>query len=169
MSQSEKNTLTHHAMLVAWGQFAQCIGLIKALMQVDLRQKTRRHKPQTKVLELLVCVLAGYQYLKDLSHSEHPLDKDESVARAWGQPQWADHSGVSRTLASLCAAEVEALHATLESVEAPLLAKEVLLAAASGRLELDADLTPRPVSNTSQTYPEAAYGHMDSGLRLGYQ
>lgn len=169
MSQSDKNTLTHHAMLVAWGQFAHCIGLTKALMQVDLKQKTRRHKPQTKVLELLVCILAGFQYLKDLSHSEHPLDKDESVARAWGQPQWADHSGVSRTLASLCAAEVEALHAALESVEAPLLAKEVMLAAAGGRLELDADLTPRPVSNTSQTYPEAEYGHMDSGLRLGYQ
>ncbi|MGD9092745.1 MAG: hypothetical protein PVF74_07840 [Anaerolineales bacterium] len=129
MSQTEETTLTHHAMLVAWGQFAHCIGLIGALMQVRLNQKTRRHKPQTKVLEFWVCILAGFQYLKEISHSEHPLDKDETVARAWGQPQWADHSGVSRTLHSLSEAEVEQLHAALEAVEAPLLEKEIVLAA----------------------------------------
>ncbi len=28
MSQNEPETLTHHAMLVVWGQFAQSIGLI---------------------------------------------------------------------------------------------------------------------------------------------
>jgi hypothetical protein len=116
-----------------------------------------------------VCILAGFQYLKDISHSEHPLDKDETVARAWGQSQWADHSGVSRTLHSLSEAEVAALHATLEAVEAPLLEKEVMLAAAGGRLELDVDLTPRPVSSTSETYPEAEFGHMDDRICLGYQ
>jgi hypothetical protein len=169
MSEIEATTLTHHAMLVAWGQFAHCLGLIQRLMQVRLKQKTRRHQPQTKVLEFLVCILAGFQYLKDLSHSAHPLDQDETVARAWGQPQWADHSGVSRTLHSLNEADVEKLHAALEAVEEPLLEKEVMIAAACGRLELDADLTPRPVSKTSVTYPEAAFGHMDARICLGYQ
>ncbi len=38
-----------------------------------------------------------------------------------------------------------------------------------GRLTYDGDLTGRPVSNSSTTYPNAGYGHMDDALRLGYQ
>jgi hypothetical protein len=34
---------------------------------------------------------------------------------------------------------------------------------------LDGDLTGLPVSNTSQSYPNAAFGHMDAEIRLGYQ
>ena len=34
---------------------------------------------------------------------------------------------------------------------------------------LDADLTGRPVSSTSQTFPGAAFGYMDGEVRLGYQ
>src|SRR5207248_8001726 len=37
------------------------------------------------------------------------------------------------------------------------------------RLRLDSDLTGLPVSNTSHTYPNAAFGHMDDEIRLGYQ
>ena len=39
----------------------------------------------------------------------------------------------------------------------------------SGRLVYDGDLTDRPVSNTSTSYPGVAYGHMGDGLHLGYQ
>lgn len=39
----------------------------------------------------------------------------------------------------------------------------------SGRLVYDGDLTGRPVSNTSTSYPGVAYGHMGDGLHLGYQ
>ena len=38
-----------------------------------------------------------------------------------------------------------------------------------GRLVYDGDLTGRPVSPTSTTYPGAAYGHMDDAVQLGYQ
>jgi hypothetical protein len=39
----------------------------------------------------------------------------------------------------------------------------------AGRLVYDGDLTTRPVSNTSTSYPGVAYGHMSDGLNLGYQ
>lgn len=46
----------------------------------------------------------------------------------------------------------------------------MLALANPGYLTLDGDLTSQPVSDTSQTYPEAAYGHMDDNqLVLGYQ
>src|SRR5438105_11387383 len=43
------------------------------------------------------------------------------------------------------------------------------LSAQGKRVRLDGDLTGLPVSNTSQTYPHAAFGHMDDEIRLGYQ
>lgn len=169
MTQTEETHLTHHAMLVVWGQYAHCLGLIAAIEGISLRQKTIVHRPQAKVIEFLVAILGGFEYLKDVSLSAHPLDKDREVARAWGQAGWADHSGVSRTLKALDAKEAEQIVVAMDRVSQPLIDKEVILAQASGRLELDGDLSPRPVSNTSTTYPGAAYGHMSDKVGLGFQ
>ena len=51
--------LTQHAMLVLWGAFAQQIGLVKMLEQIDLRQKKREHSPQTKIIEFLLAFWPG--------------------------------------------------------------------------------------------------------------
>ena len=59
--------LTTHAMLVAWGAYAQQIGLVKRLNEVEMKQKSRVHRPQTKVLEFLVAILAGLPHLQDIS------------------------------------------------------------------------------------------------------
>lgn len=100
MSNSETSLQhTQHAFLVAWGWFAEQIGLIQHLQTVSLKQKAYQHRPQTKVLEFLVAILAGLPYLQDISLAAHPLDKDQAVAHAWAQPAWADYSGVSRRLA----------------------------------------------------------------------
>lgn len=169
-AQPAAGLLTQHAMLVVWGVYAQHIGLVKGLEQVPLRQKRRDHPPQTKVLEFLVALLAGLPYLKDISLSAHPLDQDTASAAAWGQAAWADYSGVSRTLQSLDDTEVSALTQVLDGISQPLIDQEVGLALAqSGRLVYDADLTGRPVSNTSTSYPQAAYGYMGETVSLGDQ
>jgi len=170
MSHSENNELTHHAMLVAWGQFAQSIGLIQAVEAVPLHQKTVTHRPQTKILEFFGAILAGLKHLKDLSRSAHPIDQDQAVARAWRQSAWADYSGVSRTLTELTQEEAEQVANALNKITQPILAEEVMRALQlAGRLTYDGDLTDRPVSNSSTTYPNVAYGHMGNALRLGYQ
>ena len=170
MSQNHPEMLTQHAMLVVWGQFAQSIGLIGQTQSVSLHQKTIAHSPQRKVLEFLVAILAGLEHLQDLSRSAHPIDQDQAVAKSWGQTGWADYSGVSRTLAGLTQAEAEQITGVLERISRPILAEEVMRALQiSGRLTYDGDLTARPVSNTSTTYPGVAYGHMGDGLQLGYQ
>ena len=120
--------------------------------------------------EFLVAILSGAKYLQDISLAAHPLDKDVAVAQAWGQPGWADYTGVSRTLKKLTWTEVNALVEVLERVSQPMLENELALLRAQGRgLEYDGDLTGLPVSNTSRTYPNAAYGHMSDEIRLGYQ
>jgi len=161
---------TQHAFLVAWGWFAEHLGLIQQLQVVSLKQKHYHHRPQTKVLEFLVAILAGLQHLQDISLAAHPLDKDQAVAQAWGQPAWADYSGVSRTLSGLSWEEVKQIVQVLEQVSYPYIDTEVQVLCSQGkRVRLDGLLFGLPVSNTSQTYPHAAFGHMDDEIRLGYQ
>lgn len=169
MSESEQANLTHHALLVAWGLYAQAIGLVEGLEAVELDQKTISHRPQTKLIEFLVAILGGLEHLKDISLSAHPLDQDAEVARAWGQAAWADHSGVSRTLHSLTQTQVQQVIEVLHRVSQPFIDKEVMLALGSGRLHLDGDLSPRPVSDTATTYPGADFGLMSDHLGQGYQ
>ena len=85
MDKKYPETLTHHAMLVVWGQFAQSIGLIDKIQSVSLHQKTMKHSPQRKILEFLVAILAGLEHLQDISRSAHPIDQDQAVAKAWGK------------------------------------------------------------------------------------
>jgi hypothetical protein len=157
---------TQHALLIPWGHFAQEIGLIAGLEAVKLSQKVYEHTPQAKVLEFFVALLSGLEHLQDISRAAHPLDKDLAVAEAWGQIGWADYTGVSRTMKSLSWAEVRALVAVLERIGQPFLAQEL---ARMSNLQYDGDLTGLPVSNTSRTYPNAAFGHMSDEIRLGYQ
>ena len=170
VSQSQTPSLTQHAMLIAWGQYLHCLGLIQKVEAVPLHQKTVLHRPQTKVLEFLAGMLSGLPHLKDLSCAAHPLDQDREAARAWGQPAWADQSGVSRTMTTLTMDEAMQLVSVLDLVSQPLIDREVVLAwQRCGELVLDADLTGRPVSNTSTSYPGAEYGHMGDAVQLGYQ
>ncbi|MFO7680490.1 MAG: hypothetical protein R6X34_10600, partial [Chloroflexota bacterium] len=162
--------MTQHAMLVIWGLFARRLGLVQAIEAIKLKQKTRTHTPQTKILEFLVAMLGGLAHLQDISRSAHPLDQDHLVAEAWGQRAWADYSGVSRTLSQLTTAEVAALTAALDGINQPFIDQEVTLALEkAGELVYDADLTGRPVSSTSSSYPNTAFGHMGDTIELGYQ
>jgi len=171
MSENETETLTQHAMLVIWGQFAQAFGMIQAVSGVPIAQKTVEYSPHTKILEFFLAILGGLEHLQELNTAAEPIVKDAAVAKAWVQPGWAHHSGVSRTLSALTQAQAEQIVQALERLEQPFIDREVMLALASqGELILDGDLTARPVSDTSTNYPEAAFGHMDKNkVGLGYQ
>jgi len=171
MSENEEQIQqTQHAFLVAWGQFAQAKGLTQRIEAVKLRQKNYYHRPQTKVLEFLAAILGGLKQLQEISLAAHPLDKEQAVAEAWGQAGWADYSGVSRTMSGLSWEEAHAIVAELDAFSQPFLNAELeLLCKQKKRLTMDGDLTGIPVSNTSTSYPNAAYGHMDDDIQLGYQ
>ncbi len=162
--------LTSHAMLVPWGLFAREIGVIEGIMTVPIRQRTRDYAPQTKLIEFFVGTLSGSAYLQDISRAAHPLDQDQAVARAWGQKGWADYSGVSRTLKACDDKTVGGLKTALAKVSRPFIDREVVLAVRErGVVVYDGDLTGHAVSNTSTSYPGAAFGWMSDEVRLGYQ
>ena len=161
---------TEHGLLIAYGQFARQIGLLERLMAVPVPVKTRVHKPQAKITELLVGILSGLEYLQDLDLGPRPLTKDSAVARAWGQPGWAHYSGVSRTLDAADDQTVAAVREALRACSQPFIDEAIDEELRRGApLVLDADLTGQALSSTSRTYPDAAFGWMDDGLKLGYQ
>jgi hypothetical protein len=157
-------------MVIVWGHFAHTIGLLERLATVPIGQKTVVRAPQEKLVEFQIGLLAGIEYLTDLSEGAAPLMNDREVAAAWQLRAMADASGVSRTLWACDDETVRALGAALDTVGQPFLDRAVSdLRQRNELLVLDADLTGRPVSSTSQTFPGAAFGYMDGEVRLGYQ
>jgi hypothetical protein len=167
---TSESSPTQHAMLIVWGHYARCIGLLEGLASVPIWQKIVSYTPQEKLTEFLLGLLAGIEYLTDLSEGAAPLVKDSEVAVAWKLAGLADASGVSRTLTTCDAATEAALQGVLERVTQPFLVRALSdLRERDETWVLDADLTGRPVSSTSSTYPGAAFGYMDGEIRLGYQ
>jgi len=161
---------TQHAMVIVWGHFARTIGLLDRLAQVPIAQKTVLRAPHEKLVELLLGLLTGMEYLTDLSEGAAPLVKDAEVAAAWKLNRMADASGVSRTLWACDEQTVQVLESQLDAIGQPFLDRAVSdLRRRHVTLVLDADLTGRGVSSTSQTFPGAAFGYMDGEVRLGYQ
>lgn len=165
-----ENSPTQHAMLIVWGHFARTIGLLEQLAQVPIAQKAVRRAPHEKVTAFLIGLLAGIEYLSDVSAGAAPIACDGEVAQAWQLQPLADASGISRTLQASDERTVQVLRATLDAVGQPFLDRAVRdLRQQAAALLLDADLPGRPVSSTSTTFPGAAFGYMDGEVRLGYQ
>lgn len=161
---------TDHALLVVWGLFAQDLGLIAKLETVPIPQRKREHTPQTKLIEFLVGILAGIEYLQDLNKGDHPLVADLAVVHAWAQQAFAHYSGVSRTLEAAGTETVGVTVRILRQISHPFIEAEVLtLLRQAQPLVFDVDLVGRPVSPTSTTYPEADFGWMADEVKKGYQ
>jgi hypothetical protein len=162
--------VTDHALLVLLGHFAHQLGLVARLEAVPLAQKQVTHAPQTKLIQFLVAILAGLPHLQELNDGPAPLVHDPTVPQAWGQPAFAHYSGVSRTLAAADTTTLQAVRDALAQVSRPFIDREVLaILRSNAPLTVDIDLTGRPVSPTSTSYPEATFGWMDDAVAKGYQ
>ena len=161
---------TDHAGLVVLGKYAQHLGLIERLQTVPVAQRTRSHTPQTKLIQFFVGILAGLDYLQDFNLAPHPLGTDHAVLVSWQQAAFAHYSGVSRTLAAADQATLAAVQTVLQEISQPFINLEVLALVRQGQpLIIDVDLTGRPVSPTSTTYPDADFGWMDDAVAKGYR
>jgi len=166
------DTTTEHAWLVVLGHFAQGLGVVEGLENVALEQRKGpdETKPQTKLIEFLVGILGGIEYLQDLNQGAQPIAKDPTIAKAWGQTIFRHYSQVSRTLEVADEETLAAVVAVLRRVSEPYIQAVVMEEIKqNGHLTIDIDLTGREVSPTSRDYPEADFGWMDDGVSKGYQ
>ncbi|MCK6626042.1 MAG: hypothetical protein L6R45_12820, partial [Anaerolineae bacterium] len=162
---------TQHAMLIPWGRFARHLQLsqrLRAAVQVD------RHQDAIPggdlVLEFGLASLTGYEYLRDLNLGSHPLVKDQAVADAW-ELEFGHYTTVSRFLYDLSDEVVKRVQAELEAIQRPYLHQAVHeLLCHQEYLTLCGDLTGRPVSDYSWTYPpDTVFGYMANQVRKGHQ
>jgi hypothetical protein len=168
----EIDATTDHAWLVVLGHFAQALSLVTDLAEVPLEQRKGpdETKPQTKLIEFLVGILGGIEYLQDLNKGSQPIAKDQPLAQAWGQAIFRHYSQVSRTLEVADEETLAAVVEVLRTVSAPFIQAAVMEEVKQkGRLTIDVDLTGRLVSPTSSDYDEASFGWMDDGVSKGYQ
>jgi hypothetical protein len=162
---------TEHAMLVPWGRFARHLGVQERLRAVV---PPRCHQDATPggdlILEFGLASLAGEEYLEDLSLGPHPLAKDRAVQDAW-DIECRHYTTVSRYLYELEEEDVEAVEAELEAILRPYVRGAVHeLLCHQEVLTLCGDLTGRPVSAYSATYPpDTVFGYMANQLRKGHQ
>jgi hypothetical protein len=162
---------TDHAWLIVLGYFAQALGLVAGLEAVPLKQRKGPDcGPQTKLIEFLVGILGGIEYLQDLNLSDNPIAKDPTVVEVWAQDTLVHYSGVSRTLDATDEGTLDAVVEVLQAISRPFIDAAVMEAIRQqGHLVVDVDLTGREVSPTSTDYPEADFGWMEDGIKKGYQ
>jgi hypothetical protein len=167
----EIDATTGHAWLVVLGYFAQALGLVTGLEAVPLGQRKGPDcGPQTKLIEFLVGILGGVEYLQDLNLSDDPIAKDPTVIEAWGQDAFVHYSGVSRTLEAADEETLKAVVDVLQTLSRPFIDAAVMeMIREMGRLVVDVDLTGREVSSTSTDYPEADFAWMEDAVKKGYQ
>jgi hypothetical protein len=167
----EIDQTTEHAGLILAGYFAQALGLISQLEEVPLEQKQQRGRsPQSKLIETLVGILGGIEYLQDLNLGAQPIVKDPAVAGAWGQASFAHYTGVSRTLEAADEKTLQAVVELLRQISQPFIDRAVVeTIRKKGDLIADVDLSGREVSPTSRDYQGATFGWMDDDVRNGYQ
>jgi hypothetical protein len=162
---------TDHAWLVVLGHFAQALGLTAQLIGVALPQRQGKNGPaQTKLIEFLVGILGGIDYLQDLNQGPQPIATDPTIAQAWAVAAFSHYSQVSRSLEAADEATLAGVIAALRQVAAPFIQAAVMeMVKRQGRLTVDVDLAGRPVSPTSTDYQEATFGWMDDEVQKGYQ
>jgi len=170
--EEEIDATTDHAWLVVLGHFAQALSLVTGLAEVPLEQRKGPDEmiPQTKLIEFLVGILGGIEYLQDLNKGCQPIAKDQTIAEAWGQAIFRHYAQVSRSLEVADEETLAAVVEVLRTVSAPFIQAAVMEEVKQkGRLMIDVDLTGRKVSPTSSDYDEATFGWMDDGVSKGYQ
>jgi len=162
---------TDHAWLVVLGYFAQALELVTRLAGVPIDQRKGPNcGPQTKLIEFLVGILGGIEYLQDLNRSDNPIATDSTVVEAWVQEVFVHYSGVSRTLDASDEETLLAVVEVLQSVSRPFIDAAVMeTIRQEEQLVIDVDLTGREVSATSTDYQDANFGWMDDEVKKGYQ
>jgi class 3 adenylate cyclase len=162
---------TKHAMLIPWGRFARHLKLSERLQAAIT---LRRHKDAAPGADLLLefglASLAGYECLQDLNLGSHPLAKDQAVQDAWNI-QFRHYTTVSRFLYELDETNVTQVQTELDAIMRPYIRSAVHTVLCQQEcLTLCGDLTGRPISAYSSTYPpDAVFGYMANQLRKGHQ
>jgi hypothetical protein len=146
---------TAYAPLGALGYCLMRSHFLDALWQaLTLPMKTVDHRPQDKLADVLVSLLAGCRAIAQINSRLRP---DLALAQAWGRQQFADQATITRTLDAFDGVQLDQLRAGSEA----LLRRESLSLRhdlTADWLWLDIDLTPLPISKHAEGSSKGLFG-----------
>lgn len=120
--------------------------LKEVFASIAFTEKTVAHKPEAKLQDALVSILAGCRAISTINTRIRP---DLALAQAWGRDRFAEQSGVARTLDTLNQEQVEQLRIGTDKLfrrESFVLNHDFI----GTKLWLDLDLTPLPTSKHAE-------------------
>ena len=131
-----------HVPLAALGYALRRAEVLQPLEDMELPIKAIEHTPADKLMEGLVLLLAGG---RATSQANLLLRPNLSLARAWGQAQFAEQSTLSYTFDALSDGDVEALRTAFGAITQGW-SQVCRHDFRRGGLTLDGDLTGLPAS-----------------------
>jgi hypothetical protein len=142
----KSKTTANHVPLAAFGYALNRAGVLSPLHEVALPIKTHAHSPVEKLIEALVLILVGG---RATSQADLLLRPNQSLARGWGQGQFAEQSTLARTLDAFDELSITSLRTAFESIlhtHSGALSHDYR----RGDLWLDGDLTGLPASRHAE-------------------
>jgi hypothetical protein len=118
---------------------------LDSLRQVEIPMRKRYFDPASKLIQVLLSILAGCETLSEVNST---LKQEKTLAEVWGWDHFADQSSLSRTLDALTQKNIESLRTSIEGINK----KMGQVASRDWRkfLWLDFDLSGLPCGPTAQ-------------------
>jgi hypothetical protein len=146
-------TNTHFAPLAILSAHYQGKNLLKPLQQVQIPMRDRYFSPASKLIQVLLSILAGCETLSEVNPT---LKQEPNLALVWGLEHFADQSSLSRTLDELTLKNIDELRTGSCEIWKPI--SQVHARDWRKFLWLDFDLTPLPCGPLAQESQKGYFG-----------
>lgn len=159
---------TQFAPLCALGYFLTTRNALEPLQQVEIPQKSVKHRPTDKLLDCLIGILTGCSALYQINDTVRP---DQTLQKAFGRDDCAEQSVVSETLDACTPQSITQLRQAVEAIDRRF--RRVSLAGEQSRPEaitnwqeiwdqflvVDIDLTGLPASPDAEGSTKGYFPH----------
>lgn len=136
---------TKYAPLAALCYYYQQTGMLAPLEQVQIPMKNRCFSVASKLIQVLVSILAGCETLSEVNPKLKP---ETGLARLWQWDRFADQSSLSRTLDALTLMNIEQMRTATTTIWRAH--SQAMCHNWRGFLWLDFDLSGLPCSAQAQ-------------------
>jgi hypothetical protein len=110
---NSSQTQTTFGPLCALGHYLQTQGVLEPLCGVQIAQKTLKHSPTHKIIDVLIGILSGCKALYEIDCRVRP---DVPLQRAFGRDRCAEQSTIQRTLNAFTEENVVQLREAVEAI-----------------------------------------------------
>jgi hypothetical protein len=86
---------------------------LDSLRQVEIPMRKRYFEPASKLIQVLLSILAGCETLSEVNST---LKQETALAKVWGWEHFADQSSLSRTLDALTQKNIESLRVSIGGI-----------------------------------------------------